>query len=543
VFVDARTVPDGTRLEADVAIAGAGAAGISLAHELAGTGITAVLLESGGFTREPETYDLNVGATDGLPYPTLDTCRSRFFAGSTNCWGGGCRPMTSEDFEPRAWLQGSGWPISEDDLAPYYRRASRALGLGEVDYDAVSWDRRIGNPRAGVLPLQSNRLSNEIRQYSPLGRFGELGRSTLETATNIRCLLHANLVGIETDASATVVEAVRVATLSGRQFRVRPRILVLAMGGIENARILLLPNPGAPQGMGNAYDLVGRYFMDHPSFRSGLFTKAPSAPSLDLYDSTYSYHSPEYASDGVSVAMSLSLARPVQEEEELLRSEMFLYTTFAGEDNPGREALRRFVGRTPGARRSTRQDLATFIRYAPQVATGIVARRLDRLARKTHLFTIVEPEPNPESRVTLTEERDPLGLNRARLNVLLTPRVERTLGRAQQILADELQQMGAGSLDFDGDRQLDWCCHHMGTTRMSLDARHGVVNTDSRLHDVQNLYVAGSSVFPTAGSDVPTYTIVALAIRLADHLKTRLEASQVRLTGATSSVSTGQADS
>jgi len=525
VFVDARTVPDGARIDADVAIVGAGAAGLAIAVELEGTGLSVALLESGGFKRDAETNELNAGATAGVAYPPLDECRSRYYAGSTNCWGGGCRPMTSEDFDPRSWVSDSGWPISEDDLAPYYRRAIPALGLGEYDYDAESWDRRIGSPRARLLPLGTDRLTNQIRQYSPLGRFGDVCRASLEVSTDVRCYLHANLVGLDTNDAATSVEALRVATLTGRRLRVVARILVLAMGGIENARMLLLPQPGAPQGLGNAHDLVGRYFMDHPSFRWGELKKASTAPPLDLYDSTYSYHSPELASDGVSVAMSFSLTRETQEAEELLRTEMFLYTTFAGEDNPGRDALRRFVGRTPGARHSTGRDLATFLRHAPQVATGLVARRLNRLARKMHLFTIVEPEPDRESRVTLTGERDPLGVNRTQLTVRLTPRVERSLVRAHELLADELRESGVGRLEFDGDRRLDWCCHHMGTTRMSLDARHGVVNTDGRVHDVENLYVAGSSVFPTAGNDVPTYTIVALAIRLADHLKARLGTS------------------
>ena len=445
--------------------------------------------------------------------------------------------MVSLDFDPRGWVYGSGWPISESDLATYYRRAIPALGLAEFDYDAASWDRRIASPRARLVPLRSDRITTEVRQYSPLGGFGEFCRARLEAATNVQCLLHANMTAIDTNDDATAVEGVRVATLSGGRFRIVPRILVLAMGGIENARMLLLPQPGAPRGLGNAHDRVGRFFMDHPSFRSGLLAKAPSAPSLDLYDSTYSYHSPAFAADGVSVTMSFSLSRAVQEEEELLRTEMFFYTTFAGEENPGREALRRFVGRTPGVRHSTRGDFATFLRYAPQVATGLMARRLNRLARKMHLFTIVEPEPSPESRVTLVEERDALGVNRAQVSPVLTPRVERSLERAHELLADALRENGVGSLVFDGEQRLDWCCHHMGTTRMSIDAKDGVVDTDGRVHDLANLYVAGSSVFPTAGGDVPTYTIVALAIRLADHLKARLGAAAQRDVGAASGVS------
>jgi choline dehydrogenase-like flavoprotein len=529
VFVDARSVPGGTRIDADVAIVGGGAAGITIALELDESGISTVLLESGGFKRDSKTDDLNIGESDGLGYAFLEDSRSRFLGGSTNCWGGGCRTLEPEDFEARAWVRASGWPITYDDLAPYYRRASVTLRLGPVDYDAAGWEHRIGNPQARLLPFQSTRVSSEIRQFSPPARFGKLYRSRLEMSAHIRCFLHANLVGINTDENATLVEGLRMATLTGREFRVVPRIAILAMGGIENARMLLLPNPHAPEGIGNPYDLVGRYFMEHPSFRSGLFTKALSAPSLDWYDSTYNFFNPAFTSGGIPTAAFFSLTRATHEQEGLLRNRMLLFTTFAGEENPGRDALRRLLGRPHGARRSRnpRQDLATFLRYAPQVGVGIAARRyrLSRLARMTHLYTIVEPEPSPDSRLTLSNERDSLGVNRPRLTWRLTPSVERTLARAQQILSEELARIGAGELDLESQGDPHWCCHHIGTTRMSTDARHGVVNPDCRVHDLQNLYVAGSSVFPTAGSDLPTLTIVALAIRLADHVRTRLERS------------------
>lgn len=525
MFVDARTVSDGVRIDADVVVAGAGAAGITIAVELAGKGISTVLLESGGLERNSQTNELNVGAAAGLPYLPLEDTRSRFLGGSTNCWGGRCRPFEREDFQPRTWVHASGWPITYDHLVPYYERAGSAFRLGSRDFDPGSFERSNGDPRTRLLPFDSGRIVNEIHQFSGPARFGELFRPTLQTSTNIRCFLHANLVGIETDANATTVESVRVATLSGRRFNVCPRVLVLALGGIENARALLLPSPSAPKGVGNPYDQVGRYFMEHPSFRSGLFTRAASGPSLAFYDSTYNEG---FAPGGVSAAASFALTAAVQQEEELLRNRMLLYTTFAGEENPGREAARRLIGRARGGRRFTGRDIATFARHAPQVATGVVARRLNRLARKTHLFTIVEPEPNPESRVTLTDERDALAVNRVQLTLRLTGRVERTLTRAQQILSDELRTIGAGELAFDDDRRLDWCCHHMGTTRMSSDARHGVVNDNCRVHGVQNLYVAGSSVFPTGGSDMPTYTIVALAIRLADHLHALLAPSSRR---------------
>lgn len=547
MFIDARGVPDGTRIDTEVAVVGAGAAGIAIALELAGNGIPSVLLESGGFARDSDTDRLNSGTSDGLRYSPLEECRARFLGGSTNRWGGQCRPLSRTDFESRAWVNESGWPLSYEDLLPYYRRAGTTLRLGPVDYDPARWERRITHPRARLLRFHSNRVSNEIMQFSPAASFGDLYRSNLAAATNIRCFLHANLVEIETDPDTSVVEGLRVATLTRRNFRVVPRLVVLAMGGIENARMLLLPHPGAPAGLGNGHGLVGRYFMEHPSFRSGLFTKASSTSSLELYDTTYSYRNPEFASDGVSVGAYFSLTPETEEQEELLRNRMLLFTTFVGEGTPGTDALRRLLGRSPyptSRVRNTRQDIISVLRHAPQVGVGVIARRfrLGRLARRTHLYTIVEPEPTPNSRVTLSNDRDALGINRTRLRWQLTPRVHHTLVRAQRILADELRRIGAGDLQFEDESVPDerfWCNHHMGTTRMATDSKHGVVDPTCRVHGMQNLYVAGSSVFPTAGCDMPTYTIVALAIRLADHVRAQFEPKKVRMPPAARSQSSG----
>ena len=518
-------------IQTDVCVAGAGAAGIAIATELAGSDVDVVLIESGGFEHDEETNALNVGRSEGLPYARLEACRSRYFGGSTNCWAGWARPFELEDLEQRSWVKDSGWPIRHTDLGGYWERAARMIGLGDMDFDPESWARRIAHPRGRFLSLDGGRITNQVLQFSPPARFGQLYRADLERAANIRCLLHANVVGLKTDADSRVVERVRVATLTGSTLEISARIVVLAMGGIENPRILLLPSLEAPEGLGNRYGLVGRYFMEHSSFHAGYLLPTPGGAPLDLYDATFSHHDGDFSVDGVSAAAYLSVDPKVRQEEGLLRDRTFLHTVFAGEGTLGTEALLRLAGRTPADRRSgsSRADAWMVARHWPRVVLGAVGRhfRIRALARSVRVLTIVEPEPTPESRIILGKETDALGVPRAVVSWYLTDNVRRTFVRVQQLLAEELSRFGVGTfvpveLPDPWTRDMRWCRHHIGTTRMASDPKRGVVDADCRVHGVANLYVAGSSVFPTAGSDLPTLTIVALALRTADHVRTRL---------------------
>ena len=132
MFIDARQVEEGSELRAELCIIGAGAAGLALARELRGSARSICLLESGGLEADSETHELQRGTRSGEAYPPLEETRSRFFGGSTNCWAGYCRPLDAIDFEPRDWVPNSGWPFPRAELDPYYVRANRLLGLGEL---------------------------------------------------------------------------------------------------------------------------------------------------------------------------------------------------------------------------------------------------------------------------------------------------------------------------------------------------------------------------------------------------------------------------
>ncbi len=527
---EASTVEPDAVLAADVCIVGAGAAGITLATELAGTDIAVILLESGGLEREEETHRLNEGENDGLPYARLEASRSRFFGGSTNCWGGWSRPLDARDFATRPWLDESGWPLSAEELGPYYERATALLRLGSPDYGPAILD-RIDGRHVSRLETDEEAVRTHVLRFSPPARFGSLYQAELDEARNVRCILHANAVEIETDGDASRARGVRVATLAGGAFRVQARYVVLAAGGIENARLMLLSTAAAPNGVGNDHDLVGRYFMDHPARYLGrLVTKRPQP--LDLYDSTFNYHNRAFEMDGAPVAAFLALSDAVQEREEILRHRVLFHTTFPGEDTDGMESLLRLSGRSRFVERSIEpfRDVGQVVRNAPSVATAVVSRclRIRRLGTP-QLIAIVEPEPTPASRVTLGESRDALGLPRARLTWRLTDRVESTFQSLRTLIGDELERIGVGTFEArpPDDRPPNlWCWHHMGTTRMSDHPRQGVVDREGRVHGVPNLYVTGSSVFPTAGCDMPTMTIVALAVRTAELIRAQLESHE-----------------
>lgn len=264
--IDAREIPDGQRVEADLAIVGAGAAGISIVRALAGTNLHVVLIESGGLDPDPDTQALARGEVVGQSYAELEHARLRFFGGSTNHWAGFCRPLDRLDFEPREWVAHSGWPIDRQTLAPYYERAA---GICQLPGGSVLEEAKY--PVTAALPhLADPRLRQGFFRLSPPTRFGGVYRDDVLQAPNVDTLLHATVVDIEVGPEARTVRRLACRTLSGRRCTIAARAVVLAAGGIENPRLLLASRGGGEAGLGNAYDLVGRFFMDHLVLSSGF---------------------------------------------------------------------------------------------------------------------------------------------------------------------------------------------------------------------------------------------------------------------------------
>ncbi|WP_144144765.1 FAD-dependent oxidoreductase [Paraburkholderia sp. BCC1884] len=552
MFIDTRTVEQNSVIETTVCIIGAGVAGITLALEMSRAGVDTCVLESGGFGPDDETRDLYRGENAGLPYTFADGSRSRYFGGSSNCWGGWCRPLDPWDFDKRDWIAHSGWPFGLDELAPYYARTHELLKLGPQNFDPAYWEREIGRPDVRRLPLGTGHMRDTVAQFSPPLRFGKVYREELSRSARVRVFLYANVLNIDADAQGTSISRVRVGTITERKMSVNAKIFVLATGGIENARLLLASNNVQAAGLGNANDLVGRYFMDHPRMMSGKVRFRPGTPRNKLYDIKYHYQNAAVSAHGTKISSQFAPNPEWMARERLLNSRVWLYSRWYGEGSAGSEALIRFKEALmqkdqPG--RNVRADIATMAAH-PLDTVGFGLTRLlqwPALITGVTLQAIVEAVPDPDSRVTLSaEKRDRFGMPRVKVEWRLGDQVQRTFDKTFALLAQELQLAGVADVELDAPLEgrswptkLEGTWHHMGTTRMHDSPREGVVDRDCKVHGMSNLYIGGSSVFPTVGANFPTITIAALSLRLAGHLVRQLDLPDIvgnlRLEAANSS--------
>jgi len=515
-----------------VCIIGGGVAGITLAMELDKKGIDVVLLESGGFNPDDDTRDLYRGEDVGeWRYNFADGSRSRFLGGSSNCWGGWCRPLDPWDFEKRDWIAYSGWPFGLDELTPYYERTHALLKLGPNNFDPEFWERSINRSDVRRIPLVTGKVRDTISQFSPPARFGKLYRDTLKRSQGVRVFLYANATNIDTDRMGKTVSHIDVATLTGRRMKVAAKLYVLATGGIENARLLLASNKVLPNGLGNGHDLVGRFFMDHPRLFSGSIKFTRQWTRNKLSDVKYHYQNAAVAAHGTCIAHQFALTPETLREEGLLNARVWFSSVFPGEGSEGAQALfrcKQALLKKEQAGWSLTKDLLTMMAH-PLDTLGYGYTRLFQprwLIQGVTFQLIVEPEPDPDSRVMLSpSQKDQLGMNRVRVDWRLTPRVQRTFDRTLALLAEDMRQSGVAQVKLDppieGEKwpqDLEGTWHHMGTTRMHDSPRYGVVDRNCLVHGMSNLFVAGSSVFPTAGANFPTITLAALAFRLAEHL-------------------------
>lgn len=546
MIIDARSLLDNQKVETDVCIVGAGTAGITLAKEFIDKEFRVCILESGGLKPDPETQSLAWGENVGHPYYSLDTAYARFFGGTINRWmihvgdhrfGARMRPLDPIDFEERDWVPYSGWPFDKSHLDPFYERAQKICKIGPSSFDVKDWEDTKTTPQ---LRFFGNRVKTVIFKFGLRDPFLNDYLSQVKGAPNITTYLYANVIEIEADETARNVTRLQVACLNGIRFSVSAKLFILAAGAIETPRLLLLSNTTQSSGLGNQYDLVGRFFMEHPHYGSGIFI--PSTPEVFRLTGLYDHIN---RINGVPILGKLALTEETLRREKLLNyvaelvPRVMRHSSLAGilYIPISSESVRSFKTIRSAMRGSAfPEELG---RHLKNMAKGMdeiaktAYRNIKRKSLKTfqrkkvmvfRLFNMSEQVPNPRSRVTLASEKDRFGKNSVRLDWRLSPVDMQSAIRSQEILGEEFSQAGLGRLHIELNDETPpqlitggW--HQMGTTRMHRDPKKGVVDENCRVHGTSNLYISGPSVFPTSGYANPVLTIVALAVKLADHVK------------------------
>jgi choline dehydrogenase-like flavoprotein len=522
MHTDARNLDNEKIILGDICIIGAGAAGISMALEFIDTKYQVVVLEGGGFEYDDRIQELYNGKTTGQPYYPMKSSELHYFGGTTAHWGGMCALFDPIIFQKRDWVDYSGWPITQETLLPFYKRASGNVDIDNNDFDLKYWQKQ--DPSFVPLPFDEDVIWSKIWKFSKPTRFGTKYRERLVNAKNIHLYTYANVVDITANESLQKINTVTAKNYTGKTFTATARYIILACAGIQNPRILLAANKQFAKGLGNNNDLVGRFFMEHAEFKSAeLWLNQRS--ELNLYMNVQP-----------RVRAELAIAPKKQAEFKILNGMVSFTPLDYAKQMPSYIQL----WNTNDPR--VNEERAKQAMY--KTAGSPVHRLLEKFKsaeskRKHQAFQLtlrLEQSPNPLSRVTLGDQKDELGVPQANLNWAFTPLEKKSLRKIYEIIGQQAGESGIGRVRLmeelwnPEDETLPvttsggW--HHMGTTRMSDDPKMGVVDADCKVHGIQNLFIAGSSCFTTGSAVNPTYTIVALSIRLADHIKDMLSNSQ-----------------
>ncbi len=525
---DAREPANGELVDTDLCIVGAGPAGITIAREFMGTQTRVCLLDSGGRDVEPRAQRHNRGESVGYPIHRMNQSRVRAFGGTSRHWppdeGLAVRPLDPIDFEHRPGLSWSGWPFDRAHLEPWYVSAQAICQAGPYDYDPAGWT----EGAESALPLAGDAVGTTVFLHGPAAFNGY--HAEVAAASNVTLFQHATVVELLPDVQAPDrVDRIRVKRDDGSEFFVKAAVVVLAAGGIENPRLLLLSRRAHATGLGNRHDVVGRYFAERLSGRSGHIV----ACRPELIDRAGFYDIRQ--ARGTRVQGAFRLTDAAQRERHLRNCAFFLLRRDAAITA---EAVRSLATLVKAARRQPlAADMSGHLRNVVTGARGltgyaagsVAARRGGGHLRPEVLVLRVQGEqaPNPDSRITLGERTDDFGLPVARIDWRIDATDRASIRASQELLDAGLRGAGLGHIErmlgtedppilFEGNY------HHLGATRMHTDPQRGVVDADLKIYGVRNVFVAGSSVFPTYGCSNPTLTIVALALRLADHLGKQL---------------------
>lgn len=552
MIVDLATDERAQLPEFDLAVIGSGPAGLTIVRELAESGLSIACVESGRARPTPRGDRLR--ATECAGIQIKDYSRERVFGGASTTWAGLSSPLDAIDLEARDYLVSSGWPIERAELLRGYAAAAERFGFAALPAFAPGGFDKLRD-KGGWQPRWDG-LDEKVFLAAQPPQNWAVQHAQVFARPQVDLFLDASVVALAARGARASVREALVRTSRGRELALRARCFVLATGGIENARLLLLSTDLCPAGLGNERDQVGRWLMNHPKNYHGLVTLSAPVTSAPYYFGCLHQGYAGYA--------GLRLPEHEQRARGLLNSYVRFEPLFPWSDSIGVESLVSLAKRTKLAVRSLQHrargrelvELRDYSETGDDSAlqnerkgaagyAGLVwnvladAPRVSRYAwhrlngrkqlpiRRARLRNFMEMEPRPEQRVTLGSARDELGLPLPRVSHAPSELDRRSLLALHERLARELPRAGIGTLESSLERAAPWpidqdASHHMGTTRMGRDPASSVVDADLKLHELDNVFLAGASVFPTSGCANPTFTITALSIRLAEHLRTRV---------------------
>ena len=492
----------------DVCICGAGVAGITIAGKLSSK-LRVLLLEAGEFDYTIRSQDVYQGKITGLGYFDLTTTRLRYFGGTSNHWSGWCRPLDAYDFERKPYLSTSGWPITRSDLDPYLSEAREILDIPDTPENNILSD---NDCVASTLAATGQYRSIRFWRSAPT-RFGQKYRDFINQRSSLDCFLNANITDIVMTDDHSSISHLEIMDYRGNRYRVSATTYILAFGGIENPRILLNANKQNGVGVGNKKDLVGRFFADHPHHTIGSFILTDKSRR-------------DIAANWVDTLAARRFFSPTQ---EMMHRDSLLNFGI------------RFQPNKPVLAYSFKERLKSVIcdhEFTKNLVNDIRGEELTCYNNENEgiLRMSTEQAPNMQSRITLGQETDKFGLRRLNINWQLSDIDLYTIRQAAIGFGEAMAKLDigrmhveewiqdtvtAGSLPGIGEDEVAGH-HHMCTTRMGSNPGEGVVNADQRVFGLDNLYIAGSSVFSSTGHANPTFTIVQMSLRLADHINSTL---------------------